>query len=98
VDLAADGGGNCVLSQAGRAIEHRGVKILAPLNLAATMPMHASLLWSRNLTNFILAFTKDGQFNLDLTDDILKGAAITHQGEILNAKVAEALQTAGARN
>jgi NAD(P) transhydrogenase subunit alpha len=98
VDLAADGGGNCVLSQPGRAIEHRGVKILAPLNLAATMPMHASLLWSRNLTNFILAFTKDGQFNLDLTDDILKGAAITHQGEILNAKVAEALQTAGARN
>src|SRR5688500_7543569 len=62
VDLAADGGGNCELSRPGDTVVENGVTILAPLNLAATMPTHASLLFSRNLTAFLLAFAKDGQF------------------------------------
>jgi len=58
VDLGADGGGNCELSRPGETVvTENGVLILAPLNLATTMPAHASLLFGRNLTNFVLAFT-----------------------------------------
>jgi NAD(P) transhydrogenase subunit alpha len=96
VDLGADGGGNCELSRLGESVTENGVRILAPLNLPATMPMHASLLYSRNLTAFLLAFTKDRTFQLDLTDDIQKGSIITHKGEILHARTNEALQTASA--
>ena len=67
VDLGADGGGNCELSKPGETVHVGGVTILAPLNLPATMPYHASLLFSRNLTAFVLAFTKDKAFVLDLS-------------------------------
>jgi len=95
VDLAADGGGNCELSQAGETVTTQGVTILAPLNLASTMPLHASLLFSRNLTAFVQAFTKDKAFQLDFTDDIQQGAAITHDGEVKHARTRDALQKAG---
>ncbi|HEU4524683.1 MAG TPA: Re/Si-specific NAD(P)(+) transhydrogenase subunit alpha, partial [Gemmatimonadales bacterium] len=74
VDLAADGGGTCELSRPGETAHVGGVTILAPLNLAATMPLHSSLLFSRNLTAFVLAFTKDKTFQLDFNDDIQQGA------------------------
>lgn len=90
VDLAAEGGGNCELSKPGQTVVESGVTILAPLNLPSSMSNHASVLFSRNLTNFILAFWKDGKFNLDLNDEILKGAVITHNGEIVHAKTKEA--------
>lgn len=90
VDLAAEGGGNCELSQPGQTISERGVTIAAPLNIPSTMPTDASTLWSRNMLNFLQAFWKDKKFQFDLTDDILKGATITHGGEILNAKAREA--------
>ncbi|MGE5230672.1 MAG: Re/Si-specific NAD(P)(+) transhydrogenase subunit alpha [Deltaproteobacteria bacterium] len=92
VDLAADGGGNCELSRPGETAVVNGVRILAPLNLPATMPLHASLLFSRNLTAFVQAFTKDKAFQLDLSDDIQQGALITHDGEVRNARTREALQ------
>ncbi len=92
VDLAADGGGNCELSRPGETVVVGGVKIMAPLNLPATMPLHASLLFSRNLTAFVQAFTKDKAFQLDLNDDIQQGALITHEGEVRNARTREALQ------
>ena len=92
VDLAADGGGNCELSRPGETAVVNGVRILAPLNLPATMPLHASLLFSRNLTAFVQAFTKDKAFQLDLNDDIQQGALITHEGEVRNARTREALQ------
>jgi proton-translocating NAD(P)+ transhydrogenase subunit alpha len=91
VDLAADGGGNCELSQPGQTVHIDGVTIMAPLNLPATMPFHASLLFSRNLTAFVLAFTKDKTFQLDLNDDIQQGALITHEGEVRHARTQEAL-------
>jgi NAD(P) transhydrogenase subunit alpha len=97
VDLAADGGGNCELSRLGETTVVGGVTILAPLNLAATMPVHASLLFSRNLTAFIQAFTKDKAFQLDLNDDIQAGALITHAGEVRHARTRDALQPAGSR-
>ena len=95
VDLAADGGGNCDLSRPGETVRVGGVTILAPLNLPATMPLHASLLFSRNLTAFLQAFTKDRTFQLDLTDDIQQGAVITHDGVVKHARTGEALQKAG---
>jgi H+-translocating NAD(P) transhydrogenase subunit alpha len=95
IDLAADGGGNCELSRPGETTVVDGVTIVAPLNLPATMPFHASLLFSRNLTAFLLAFTKDRTFQLDFTDDIQQGAAITHDGEVKHPRTRDALQKAG---
>ncbi|MGH7630314.1 MAG: Re/Si-specific NAD(P)(+) transhydrogenase subunit alpha [Gemmatimonadales bacterium] len=91
VDLAADGGGNCELSRPGETVSVGGVTIAAPLNLAATMPGDASLLFSRNLTAFVQAFTKDKAFQLDFNDDIQQGALITHAGEVTHQRTREAL-------
>lgn len=77
--------------QGGVTIVH-GVKIIAPLNLPATVPHHASLLWSRNLTSFLLAFWKDKNFQFDLNDEILRGSLITHQGEVMHARTKELIK------
>lgn len=94
MDLAADGGGNCELSRPGSTVVENGVRICAPLNLPATVPTHASIAWSRNLLNFLTAFWKDKKFQLDLTDDILRGCAITHGGEVVHPRTREAVSTA----
>jgi NAD(P) transhydrogenase subunit alpha len=95
VDLGADGGGNCELSRPGETIQVGDVTVMAPLNVPASMPLHASLLFSRNLTAFLQAFTKDGAFQLDLNDDIQQGALITHAGEVRSARAREALAKEG---
>ena len=95
VDLGADGGGNCALSKPGETVHVDGVTILAPLNLPATMPFHASLLFSRNLTSFVQTFTKDKAFQLDFSDDIQQGALITHDGDVKHARTWDAMQKAG---
>jgi NAD(P) transhydrogenase subunit alpha len=95
VDLAADGGGNCELSRPGETVREGGVTIMAPLNLPSTVPLHASLMFSRNLTAFLQAFTKEKAFQLDFNDDIQQGALITHDGEVKNVRTQEALQKAG---
>jgi len=92
VDLAAEGGGNCTLSEPGRTVEKFGVKICAPLNLPSQMPLHASTLYSRNLAAFVTAFWKDKAFVLDLNDEIQKGSVITHGGTILHAPTQQACQ------
>jgi NAD(P) transhydrogenase subunit alpha len=97
VDLGADGGGNCELSRLGESVVENGVRITAPLNLPATMPTHASLLFSRNLVSFIRTFTKDKSFMLDFTDDIQKASIVTHEGEILHPKAKEAIERARER-
>ena len=94
VDLAAPGGGNCELTQPGETVEHNGVKILGPLNLPSEVPYHGSLLYSRNLAAFVQAFWRDGGFQLDLTDEILKACTITHDGQVLHAPTAQALAQA----
>jgi NAD(P) transhydrogenase subunit alpha len=96
VDLAADGGGNCELSRPGETAVVNGVTIMAPLNVAASVPAHASLLFSRNLNAFLQAFTKDKAFQLDFNDDIQEGAVITHDGDVRHARTREALQKEGA--
>jgi NAD(P) transhydrogenase subunit alpha len=82
VDLAAEAGGNCELTRPGETIRENGVAIFGPLNLPAELPWHASTLYSRNLTSFVMAFWKEGRFDLDLDDEILRGALVTHQGEV----------------
>ena len=96
VDLGADGGGNCELSRPGETVHVGGVTILAPLNLPATMPFHASLLFSRNLTAFVQAFTSEKAFRLDFTDEIQQGALITHDGQVKHPRTREALEKAHA--
>ena len=91
VDLAADGGGNCEASVPGETVEVAGVRIMAPLNLPATVPEHASLLFSRNLTNFIEAFSTEGTFEVDAEDEIQAGCLITRDGEIVHARTRDAL-------
>jgi proton-translocating NAD(P)+ transhydrogenase subunit alpha len=91
VDLGADGGGNCEVSRPGETVMVGGVTVMAPLNVPSSMPLHASLLFSRNLTAFLQAFTKEGAFQLDLNDDIQQGALITHAGEVRHARAREAL-------
>jgi len=95
IDLAAEGGGNCILSEPGRTVEKYGVKICAPLNLPSQLPLHASTLYSRNLAAFVTAFWKDKAFVLDLNDDIQKGSVITHDGQVLHGPTKDAM-TAGA--
>ncbi len=91
MDLAADGGGNCTISEPGKTVVKHGVTICAPLNLPSQVPVHASLMFSRNLTTFVLAFWKDNAFKLDLEDEILKGCVVTHGGEIVHGATKAAL-------
>lgn len=86
VDLAATAGGNCALSEPGKTVEKHQVRIAAPLNLPSDMSIHGSVLYSRNLTTFVQEFwdTENKQFKLDLEDEIIKGALITHEGQIVN--------------
>lgn len=92
IDLAGSTGGNCELSQADETIERDGVTIVAPTNLAATVPVHASQLYSRNLTSFLSLLIKDGQLQIDMKDDVVGPSCVTHNGEVVNQRVAGALQ------
>jgi NAD(P) transhydrogenase subunit alpha len=93
IDLGADGGGNCTLSKLGGTVVAHGVKIVAPLNLPATLPTHASTLFARNLLNFMTAFwnREAKTFNLDWADDILQGCAVTHEGKVIHGPTLKAL-------
>lgn len=92
IDLAGSTGGNCALSQADVTVERDGVTIVAPTNLAATVPVHASQLYSRNVTAFLTPLIKDGQLRIDMNDDVVGPSCVTHNGEIVNQRVAAALQ------
>lgn len=91
IDLAGSTGGNCALSKPDETIERQGVIIMAPLNLPATVPVHASQLYSRNITAFLSLIIKDGKLNIDLADDVVGPSCVTHQGRIVNSRVAAAL-------
>jgi H+-translocating NAD(P) transhydrogenase subunit alpha len=91
IDLAGSTGGNCALSKPDEIVEQNGVTIMAPLNLAATVPVHASQLYSRNMTAFLNLLIKDGQLNIDMKDDVIGPSCVTHQGEVVNSRVAAGL-------
>ncbi|MGH7459220.1 MAG: Re/Si-specific NAD(P)(+) transhydrogenase subunit alpha [Longimicrobiaceae bacterium] len=82
VDLAAEAGGNCELSRPGEEAEHRGVTVLAPLNLASSLPLHASRMYSRNLSALLLHLIEDGEIRLDFEDPVIDGCCVVHNGEV----------------
>ena len=97
VDLASATGGNCALSVAGQTLERGGVTIIAPLNLAATVPVHASQLYSRNVTAFLNLLIKDGELNIDMTDNIIGAACVAHEDDYVHPRVAAALEELASR-
>jgi NAD(P) transhydrogenase subunit alpha len=91
IDLAGSTGGNCAVSQADVTIERDGVTIVAPTNLAATVPVHASQLYSRNITSFLSLLIKNGELQIDMNDDVVGPSCVTHQGQVVNQRVAASL-------
>lgn len=98
VDLAAEAGGNCALTRRDETvISANGVQIIGQTNLAATMPYHASQLYSRNVQALLGQLIKDGQLNLDMNDEITAGTTIVHEGKIVHQPTLDALSTGVAR-
>jgi len=82
VDLAVETGGNCELTEAGTDVVRHGVTILGPLNLPSTLPYHASQMYARNISSFLLHVVKDGVLRLDFEDAITRDTCVTHAGEV----------------
>ncbi|MBI3939836.1 MAG: Re/Si-specific NAD(P)(+) transhydrogenase subunit alpha [Acidobacteria bacterium] len=87
VDLAAEQGGNCALTEAGREIVRHQVLIVGATNLPGTVPFHASQMYARTVTNFLLHLLRNGKIHLDLDDELTRGPLVTHRGEILHEAV-----------
>ena len=96
VDLAAETGGNCELSEPGKTVLRHDVKIIAPLNVPSTMAEHASQLYARNIQSLLGLMIDEGELKLDFDDEVIAGACITRGGEIVNegAKAAAGAATA----
>jgi H+-translocating NAD(P) transhydrogenase subunit alpha len=84
VDLAAESGGNVEGTKVGEVVEAGGVSIDGTRNVPSTIPVHASQLYARNVANLLMLMVKDGALNLDLEDEVIKGAMVTHGGEVVN--------------
>ncbi len=94
IDLAAEMGGNCELTEPGKTVVREGVTIHGELNLPSTVAVHASQLYSRNVSALLQHLTKDGALVVDLADDITKGACITHEGQIVHGATRAAMGSA----
>lgn len=92
VDLAAEQGGNCACTAPGKDIVYHGVTIIGPINLPSSMPVHASQLYAKNITALMQLVVKDKALNINFADDIVDAACITHNGEIRNQRIKDALQ------
>ena len=89
VDLAAERGGNCELTQEGKIVVEDDVQIIGQINLASEVPYHASQMYARNLTAFLTYVVKDGKLRVDSGDEIIRETMLTREGEIVNARVRE---------
>jgi NAD(P) transhydrogenase subunit alpha len=98
VDIAAEQGGNCELTRPGESIEKHGVIIIGAVNLPATVPVDASLMYSKNLLNLFKHIFPTAGTIPDFNDEIVKGACITHGGAVVNASVRDAIQHGGSRS
>ena len=95
IDLAAEQGGNCALTEPGKEVVKYGVVIIGPINLPSTMAFHASQMYAKTTTNFLAHLLKDGVIHLDLSDELTRSPLVTHQGEILNEAVKARLSSVG---
>jgi NAD(P) transhydrogenase subunit alpha len=84
VDLAAETGGNCELTEAGETVIRHDVKIIGPVNLPSGMAEHASQLYARNIESLLGLMIEDGELKLDFDDEVIAGACITRGGEIVH--------------
>jgi len=91
VDLAAERGGNCELSQSGQTVVAHGVTIMAPLNLPAEVPTHASLMYSKNICNFLTYLTKEGKIAFNMDDEITRESLVSHEGKVVNQRIQQLL-------
>jgi len=91
IDIAAETGGNCDLTVPGEEVFEHGVSIFGPLNLPASLPIHSSRAFSRNVLNFLLHIIDEGQTRLDFEDEITNACVVTHQGEIVNNRVKQTI-------
>ena len=91
VDMAAESGGNCALTQAGEHVIANDVNIHGPLNLPSRMPTHASELYAKNLYNFLSPWIKDGQLNIDWSDDVVAGTLLCKDGVTVHTTVKQVL-------
>jgi H+-translocating NAD(P) transhydrogenase subunit alpha len=89
VDLAAERGGNCELTRGGEIVAEHGVTIIGAFNLASSVPYHASQMYARNITAFLLNLVKDGKLQINEADEIHRETLVTRDGEIVNARVRE---------
>jgi NAD(P) transhydrogenase subunit alpha len=91
VDLAAERGGNCEATKPGEVVEVHGVTVLGPLNVATTIPYHASQMYARNVTTFLGSMLKDGEINIDMEDEVIAETLVTRDGDVVNPRVREVL-------
>ncbi|HVC98129.1 MAG TPA: Re/Si-specific NAD(P)(+) transhydrogenase subunit alpha [Pirellulales bacterium] len=91
VDLAAERGGNCELTRPGETVVENGVTILGPTNLPATVPSHASQMYARNISTFLLHLLGDGRFAFDLSDEITRETLVARDGEVVHPRVRQIL-------
>ena len=89
VDLAAERGGNCELTRPGEMVVEHGVTIIGRLNLASSVPYHASQMYARNVSAFLLHVARGGRTDPDLDDEIVRHTLLTHRSEIVNPRVRE---------
>jgi len=89
VDLAAERGGNCEFTKAGQTIVEHGVTIIGLFNLATAVPYHASQMYAKNITAFLLHMVKEGKLQLNLEDEIIQSTLLTQGGEVINGRVRE---------
>lgn len=92
-DLAAERGGNCELTESGKTVVKHGVTIIGPVNVASGVPFHASQMYAKNLTTFLLNLVKDGKVRVETEDDIIRDTLLTRGGEIVNQRVREFFST-----
>jgi len=90
VDLAAETGGNCELTEAGETVEEGGVRVIGPVNLASEMAADASALYAKNLANLLELIVEEGKLNLNFEDEVVAGSCLTNAGEIVNERAKEA--------
>ena len=96
VDLAAERGGNCALTVPGEVVTSNGVIVDGPLNLPSSVPFHSSQMYSKNLVNLIAPLVKDAALQLDLEDEVVRGALVGHAGDLVHPAVQEAHSKSGA--
>lgn len=89
LDLAAERGGNCEITEVGKTVIKHGVTIIGAINLAAGVPYHASQMYAKNMTAFLTHLIKDQKLNLNMQDEIVRETLVTRGGEIVNARVRE---------